>query len=221
MGCVTNYLDKDTLTAQDLPIHRNKDIFAGQARSGVLGQHPFCSDIKFASDHYQHYSEGYDSQHYNMAVEAFLFAWMASNTYEDYKGSKPEFKLDGSIGWVKLETIRTWRGLGAQVYESVDDSRVVLAFEGTNSGSVKDWIFGNFSTFGLGQYREAVQIASLAGVFDKYYFVHSDNVTEHSIYYIARGLTTLAAFHDSSSRAIADTILLDKDGNKRRPERCL
>lgn len=132
------------------PVPR-KDVFVN------YGEHPFCTNIKFASNDFDHYDGVYRADYYDVAKESFIYSWMASNAYEDYGGKKPEYEFES---WKRVgNKVSTWRGMGAHVYLSDDLDRVVIAYEGTNSSSIGDWLFGNFNIFWKGQYGEALKLA--------------------------------------------------------------
>ena len=277
------------LRPSNYPI-RNKNIFTS------LGEHPFCSNIKFASDDFDHYDNAYDQKHKKMAENAFLFAWMSSNVYEGYDRRNPEFRFRD---WVRIgDKISTWRGLGAHIYgKRGTDSVIVIAFEGTSSK--RDWLFGNFNWLSGGQYREAFKLAkrvraefpnakiittghSLGGAlavhvalripnvdsyafnssvtiraprtpvkdigrisllseddevlsafreffkfrekyddYNEYDFLNSDTITEHNMYYLARGLTNVAASSgDTEFVELAEDILKNEFNEQREPEIC-
>jgi len=271
------------------------------------GNHPNCSDVKFASTDYEHYRNFREQRYFDIAVESFQYAWMSSNTYEDYEGKKPKFHFCSpertNCTWEQIERKRKWSGLGYHIYRSAVNNTIAIAFEGTKRDSINDSIFGNFTLLGYGQYAQArrlvkKQIAenpnmrivttghSLGGAlaihaaihhdnvtaytfntsplvhpplikqlsnsrivvisedrdilsqfrsrffkisikinpddsYTEFDFVHSDNITEHSIYYLTRGLTMVAALADKESRQIANTLLYDDDGNTRPPGLCL
>ena len=189
--------------------------------------------------------------------------------------------------------------MGAHIYLSRDKKKIVVAYEGTNFSSWRDWVFGNFNIYWKGQYSEALKLAknvasmypdaqlittghSLGGglaihvalhingvtayafnssprvfaprklenpdsrlvlanendeilseirkkwstlknykQFDEYDFLNSDKPTEHSIYYIGRGLVNVAASTGEKEYVdIAKTVITDSSGTLRSPEKC-
>lgn len=135
-------------------------LFSGQAISGIPipknGCHPWVKEIKYASCDLDFYQLGHDksgkvySEAYeDAAIKSFVYALMASNAYS----SNPAFMIPGWKRVPELET-NTWRGMGLTVYESKSEKKLVLAFEGTNPYSLRDWVFGNLNIFWKGQYGE-------------------------------------------------------------------
>ena len=133
----------------------------------IKGVHPNCSNIRYLSTTYEvykpHYKNAYEASYGVIAKEAFLYAQMASNAYEDYDPDKPEFPFV-KYGYAKVgEKVTTWKGLGAHIYEKKNENEnenekngeIVVAFEGTNFWSPADWLFGNLNLFTEGQYGEA------------------------------------------------------------------
>lgn len=118
------------------------------------GVHPVCDNIKYASTDVNHHKKAYDKNYRNAASEAYVYALMASNVYEQYATSKPKFEIPG---WrQESEKITTWRGLGAHIYVKEPlENIVAVVFEGTNADSWRDWLFGNLNIYWLGQYAEA------------------------------------------------------------------
>jgi len=282
----------DELRPEDLPMPvPRKDIFVN------YGEHPFCSNIKFASNDFDHYDGVHNTEYYDAAKRSFRFAWMSSNAYEDYDGKKPQYVFSR---WIQVgEKVTTWRGMGAHVYLSEDLGKVVIAFEGTNFDSPRDWFFGNLNLFWKGQYNEAYKLAknvkreypkakiittghSLGGglaihvalkidgvetyafnssprvfapdrietpnssivlisennealnkiraiwstldgyeEYSEFDFLNTDILTEHSIYYIGRGLAMVAASTDDPFYVdIAESILRDNKGHLREKVVC-
>ena len=138
-------------------------FFSNAGKIDVKGIHPICEDLKYLSTdpniYISHYfgiggtNRAYGKEYTDVARESFLYAQMASNVYESYDSDKPEFPLK-QFGYEKQgKKHETWRGLGAQVYENGNE--IVIAFEGTNATSLRDWLFGNLNLIFEGQYAEA------------------------------------------------------------------
>lgn len=132
---------------------------AGAEYIPMNGKHLYCSDIKYLSKDLGHYVEpdAYSKRYDDIAKESFIYSLMASNVYEEYDGGKPEFFVRG---WEKeREKVTTWKGLGAHIYRSkFEPNNFVIAFEGTNSTSLLDWIFGNLNLGWKGQYADAAAL---------------------------------------------------------------
>jgi hypothetical protein len=162
----------------------------------VNGEHPVCLDIRYASKDPGFYHNVYGASYKNIAKESFIYSLMASNVYEEYEGGKPEFYIHG---WNKLEEkTHTWKGMGAHVYKSTNPpERIVIAFEGTNSKSIVDWIFGNLNLYWKGQYSDAEELI------DRISAEHPDSTIVTTGHSLGGGLAIHAALYHKNVDAYA------------------
>lgn len=161
-----------------------------------VGIHPVCQKVKFMSTDARFYDRVYDKNYKNIASQAFVYALMASNVYEKYDSSNPQFNIPN---WEQVGDKRAnWKGFGAHVYKSIEGpQKIAIAFEGTDPSSIADWIFGNLNIYWLGQYGDAQQLI------DEVALAYPDAeiiTTGHSL---GGGLAIHAALHHSNVKAFA------------------
>ena len=162
----------------------------------INGSHPVCSNLKYASRDVGHYADAYDDTYKQIAINSFMYALMASNSYEEYEGGKPKFHTND---WELIEKkTSTWKGMGAHVYRSnLDNKDIVIAFEGTNPLSINDWLFGNLNIFWKGQYSDAEELIDRIA---KQYPDTNIITTGHSL---GGGLAIHAALYRGNTKAYA------------------
>lgn len=67
------------LETESLPASiENKNIFSN------YGGPSFCSNVKFASDDFDHYKNAYSEEYYAIGQKAFVYSWTASMGEREY-----------------------------------------------------------------------------------------------------------------------------------------
>lgn len=160
------------------------------------GVHPVCIDIKFLSTDATFYKNAYGKKYRDIASQAFVYAFMASNVYEKYGGTNPKFDIPY---WQQVGEKRSnWKGFGAHIYKSTKGrKRVAIAFEGTDPTSLADWVFGNLNIYWKGQYGDAKRL--IDEIVERYPD-HQIFTTGHSL---GGGLAIHAAFYHNKVTVFA------------------
>jgi hypothetical protein len=121
-------------------------------------KHKVMAGRKYMSCDVGYYQKGHDGSgpvygpiYEIVANKAFIYALMASNSYDD----AAQFIIPG---WNRIRRYESGKGFGADIWENEEKTDVVIAFRGTNFLQPSDWIFGNFNVFWKGQYKESEEI---------------------------------------------------------------